>query len=131
MISLAVYTDVASFNLRHPRAQITGTTEPDTTDFAEWLIWATAVVNNFLRVTSNIADLDGIIKNIVDDLLMQKYTYEKLTGHVGRLDILNIPQPALTVEHKATLLNIKGFDDEPAYTRRMGFGYGYGGAELD
>ena len=125
------YTDVASFNLRHPRAQITGSTEPDTTDFTEWVIWATAVVNNFLRVTTDITDSDGIIKNIVDDLLMQKYTYEKLTAHIGSVNILNIPQPALTVEHKNTLLNIKGIDDEPAYTRRMGFGYGGGGAELE
>ena len=130
MISL-VYTEVATHNLRHNRCVITATTEPDTTDYAEWIVWATSIINNFLHVTSDVTDSDGIIKNIADDLCMQKYTYEKLTGHIGSAEILNIPQPALTVEHKLTLSNMEGADDEPAYTRRMGMGMGGGGAELD
>lgn len=125
------YISSGDYNLRHPRAEFTATSVPDTTDFTEWVIWASSIVNNFLHVTSDITDSDGIIKNIIDDLIMMKWTYEKLTAHIGSVNILNIPQPALTIEHKNTLSNMEGIDDEPAYTRRMGFGFGGGGAELD
>ena len=123
MILLA-YLTVADFNLRHNRIKITATTEPDTTDFAEWVVWASAIVNNYLHVTADITDSDGIIENIVDDLCVQKYTYEKLTAHIGSIDILNIPQPALTAEHKVYLDNIEGVDAPPAYYYDMDYGSG-------
>ena len=117
--------------MRHNRCVITASTEPDTTDYPEWVVLASSIINNFLHVTSDVADPDGSLKTIADDLCMQKYTYEKLTGHIGSVEILNVPQPALTVEHKIILSNMQGADDEPAYTRRMGMGMGGGGAELD
>jgi len=51
-------------------------TFPSSTDFTEWLAWASGLVNTYLHTTSDVTDEGVTIKNIVDDLLWIKYLSE-------------------------------------------------------
>lgn len=60
-------------------------------------------------------DQGDIIKGVVDDLLVQKWAYERKLGHVA--PEVN-PLPALTGSHKQDLDSLKGQNpsiEEPAF----------------
>ena len=60
---------------------------------------------------------------MADDLLIRKYTYEKLVGHVIPSDLLNMEMPKLTGANKAALDSLKGQNasiEEPAFNFDLG-----------
>jgi len=75
-----VYITSALWSLRHrvinQGADLGASTFPTSTEFAEWLAWASGLVNTYVHSTSDITD-DGVtIRNIVDALLWLKYLHE-------------------------------------------------------
>ena len=60
---------------------------------------------------------------MADDLLIRKYTYEKLVAHTHPMDLLRVPLPILTGSNKAQLDSLKGQDtsiEEPAFNFDLG-----------
>lgn len=51
-------------------------TFPTTAEFAQWLEWASGLVNTYLHATSDVDDEGVTIQNVVDDLLWIKYLSE-------------------------------------------------------
>jgi hypothetical protein len=63
-------------------------------------------------------DQGNIIKNVVDDLLIRKYRFEKQVGFATAPEMLDTPEPELTPENKMDLDSLKGQDtsiEDPAF----------------
>ena len=115
----------ADWELRHPKIVVSATgTFPITTELTEWIEWADGLIITYLQTGNTLpTDVGDIIKNVADDLLIRKYTYEKLVGHVHPLDLLRIPLPILTGANKAQLDSLKGQSpsiEEPAFNFDLG-----------
>lgn len=106
MISIAIIT-TAVFNSLHSYINITAGTNPTTTDFdGEWVPWAEGMINSYLQTGSTLpTDQGDIIKGVADNLLVQKWAYERKLGHTAPEDN---PLPTLTGEDKGKLDSLKG-----------------------
>ena len=110
----------ADWELRHPMIVVAATgTFPITAELTEWIEWADGLINAYLQTGSTLpTDQGDIIKNVADDLLIRKYNYEKLVGHVIPTDLLNVQLPKLTPENMSDLDSLKGQDstiEAPAF----------------
>ena len=110
----------ADWELRHPKILVSATgTFPITTELTEWIVWADGLVKAYLQVGDTLpTDQGDIIKNVVDDLLIRKYNYEKLVAHTIPSDLLNVQMPKLTAENMMDLDSLKGQDttiEAPAF----------------
>ena len=117
---------------------IDGTTKPTTTNYPALSQTLTSLLNAQLQISTNITtdpNLD-ICKFWVGLMIREFGAYTEL-----KEDYIS-PEAFVTTPHflsKMAILDpliqvIKGnmdTEDEPAYTRQMGMGYGGGGAELD
>lgn len=103
---------IAQFRLRHPRITISATgTDPDETDFAEWIDWADGKILSYLQVSALPTDIGNIIRNVADDLLIRKYRYEKRTAFPNPEGESTPPMPELTAQNKMDLNSLKGQDE--------------------
>ena len=70
-----VSISAADFTARHPKVGTISAsgTFPTTTEFTEWVVWADGKVLSYVQTGGTLpTDLGGIIKNVVDDLLIRK-----------------------------------------------------------
>lgn len=103
---------IAAFKLRHPRLTISATgTDPDETDFAEWISWADGKIMAYLGVSALPTDIGGIMENVADDLLIRKFRYEKRTAFPNPEGEGSPAMPELTAQNKMELDSLKGQDE--------------------
>jgi len=109
------------FELRHILT-IDATTEPSITQFTEWIAWAENKILGYLQCGDTLpTDVGDILENVSDDLLIQKWHYEKLVKKTsGPVELMKIMPPELSLENKKLLDNLKG---SSATTEVPGFNF--------
>ena len=93
----------------HPYINIALTgTNPDETDFDEWIEWADGKIMSYLQVSTLPTDISNIMRNVADDLLIRKYRYEKRTPHPHPEGESSPPMPELSAQNKEDLDSLTG-----------------------
>ncbi len=104
------YISEGDFEKQYPHRDIS--VWPTTAAFAEWIVDATALINNELMVTSDVTDSDGIIRVIISEILESWLVWSE---NQADDDSVHTIRPGLTEEQNLKLARIRGSEDEPAY----------------
>lgn len=116
---------------------IDANSSPTTTNFVTFAQVLTHLLNGKLQIESNLTNTTnlGICQYWLGSMIKEYSEYSELKGYVSPEQYLATPHYLTKMSILEPLVDIiKGnmtTEDEPAYTRRMGMGYGGGGAELE